>query len=236
MRADLHEVLIERPRGGQRRKTARGNKPRAADWIDEDSYGDSYAPRRIRTKWFDDLLSPLRRWLRSQVDRPWNKVWSELAQGIDARSMSGRHLLDHVRDLVTIDAEYDATRRAVVEKPHVRCRRREDTPPVEGLYVDPRTGILRWRKPSPRRVARLWADAEPLFDAAGQPVELRRIAPSQFHLKCGGIWFDVDIASLTTSERKSPHDIGNRLHRFRITRKRQLNSRELLAAGLNNDA
>lgn len=170
MRADLHEVLIERPRGGLRRKTARGNKPRAADWTGEDSCADSYDPGRHRTKCFDDLLSPLRRWLRSQVDRPWNKVWSELANGIDARSMSGAHLLDHVRELVTIDAEYDAARRTVVEKPHQRRYRREDAAPVDGLHVESR------------------------------------------------------------------HDLANRFQRFRITRKRQLNSRELLAARLNNDA
>lgn len=103
MRSDLHEVLIERPRGGQRRKTDRGHKPRVGEWTgDDDSYADSYRPRRHRTKYFDDLLSPLRRWLRKQVDRPWDKVWSELAGGIDSRTVVGRHLLDHVRGLVTL--------------------------------------------------------------------------------------------------------------------------------------
>ncbi len=119
MRSDLNEVLIERPRSGLRCKSARGNKPRAADRIGEDSYADSYRPRRLRTKYFDDLLSPLKRWLRSQVDRPWNKVWSELSASIDGRGVAGRHLLDHVCSLVTIQTEYDAKRRAVMPQPHV---------------------------------------------------------------------------------------------------------------------
>ena len=68
MRKDMHEVLIERPRGGHRRKTHRGNKPRVSEWTGEDSYASAYRPRQHRTKYFDDLLSPLERWLRKQVD------------------------------------------------------------------------------------------------------------------------------------------------------------------------
>lgn len=37
MRSDRHQFLIERPRGAQRRKTHRGNKPRAREWLGEQS-------------------------------------------------------------------------------------------------------------------------------------------------------------------------------------------------------
>lgn len=231
MRADLHEVLIERPRSGHRRKTARGNKPRAADWIDEDSYADSYRPRRLRTKYFDDLLSPLKRWLRSQVDRPWNKVWSELSTGIDSRSVVGGHLLDHVCSLVTIQTEYDSKRRAVMPQPHVGFWKKRA--PVVGLYVDPRSGLLRWRDPPPRSRDR---PTLPLLDGDGKPVEFRRLSPTRLHLKRSGLWYEVEIAALSPNAPKASVDLVCNVYTFRITRKRQLNSRELTDAKLINDA
>lgn len=234
MRADLHEVLIERPRRGDRPKTARGNKPRAVEWVDADSYPDSYRPRRQRTKYFDDLLSPLKRWLRAQVGRPWDKVWSELASGIDARSVVGRHLLDHVRCLVTSDSDYDATLRAAIYKPHVSPYHAARRTIVDGLYVDPRSGLLRWREPPPRCLRR-HRPSLPILDGAGRPAETRVIAPTRLHLKRNGIWYEVEIAAVP-SRRNTPFDLEQNAQRFRITHKRQLNSRELSAAGLTNDA
>jgi hypothetical protein len=234
MRTDLHEVLIERPRRGHRLKTARGNKPRAAEWIDEDSYADTYRPRRLRTKYFDDLLSPLRRWLRHQVDRPWNTVWSELAASIDTRSVVGQHLLDHVRDLVALDGEYDEAQRAVVLKPHLG-RRRGRREPVDGLYVDPRTGLLRWREPPSRRALRR-RPPQPVLDSEGRAVEFRSVTPTRLHLKRGGIWYEVDVAEVAPTTRRVPFDLACNGFQFQITRKRQLGSRELSAAKLTNDA
>ncbi|MBL8300925.1 MAG: hypothetical protein JNN30_21495 [Rhodanobacteraceae bacterium] len=234
MRNDLHEVLIERPRRGHRLKTARGNKPRAAEWTGEDSYADSYEPRQRRTKFFDDLLAPLRRWLRRQVGRPWNKIWSELTASIDTRSVVGRHLLDHVRQLVVISADYDAAQRAVILKPHLRRRSAPDEP-VDGLYVDPRTGVLRWREPVPRRVLRRLPPA-PRFDSAGNPIEFRPMAPTRGYFRGKGIWYEVEIAAIAPTTRSVPFDLMCNGFPFRITHKRQLNSRELLAAGLNNEA
>jgi hypothetical protein len=236
MRSDLHEVLIERPRGGQRRKTDRGHKPRVGEWTGEDdSYADSYRPRRHRTKYFDDLLSPLRRWLRKQVDRPWDRVWSELAGGIDSRSVVGRHLLDHVRQLVTIDCRYDAQRRRAVHSPH-RTRGVRLDGEVTGLFVDPRTRILRWRKPPSRRAARR-REPEPIRHPDGSPADLRRLSPARQALKLCGIWYEVGLAELPAEAgRNALHDLKYQACRYVITGKRQLGSRELSEAKLSNDA
>jgi hypothetical protein len=46
---------------------------------------------------FNDKLAPGRRWLRSQVGRPWDQVRSELFQRFDTRTTAGRHILfDHL--------------------------------------------------------------------------------------------------------------------------------------------
>lgn len=235
MRSDLHEVLIERPRGGQRRKTDRGHKPRVGEWTGgDDSYAESYRPRRLRTKYFDDLLSPLRRWLRKQVDRPWDKVWSELANGIDSRTVVGRHLLDHVRGLVTLHAEYDPTLRRVIGKPHEY--RYGHGHVVYGLYVDPRTKILRWREPPSRRATRR-SEPEPMRHPDGSPADLRQLSPARQVLKLCGIWYEIGISELPDNAgRKAPHDLKYGTKRYVITSKRQLGSRELAEAKLSNDA
>jgi hypothetical protein len=46
---------------------------------------------------FDDKLSPARRWLRSQVGRPWDKVRADLLARVDTRTTAGRHIVfDHL--------------------------------------------------------------------------------------------------------------------------------------------
>jgi hypothetical protein len=46
---------------------------------------------------FDDKLGPARRWLRSQVGRPWDKVRSDLFERFDTRTTAGRHIVfDHL--------------------------------------------------------------------------------------------------------------------------------------------
>jgi hypothetical protein len=223
MRSDLHEVLIERPRSGMRRKTARDSKPKAREWTgSEDDFAHSYRPRRQRDKHFDDLISPLRRWLRHQVGRPWDTVWSELCRGIDTRSVVGRHLLDHVRGEVSLDCYYDVSRRRFVAK-HVR--RGHDL--VDGLYVDPRHGLLCWRQPAPRRRTRRRMDL---------PADTRQITDTRFQLKRSGIWFEAEVALLlTTPGSRVEPDIRWYTSDYTIVRKRQLNSRELRDNGLTND-
>lgn len=224
MRSDMHEVLIERPRGGLRLKTSRGNKPSAREWTgSEDDYAHSYRPRQHRTKHFDDLLSPLKRWLRRQVGRPWNKVWSELCSGIDTRSVVGQHLLQHVRGEVAVDCAYDPVRRRVVTKEH---RRGHDL--IDGLYVDPRHGLLCWKQPVPRR--------RELIVLGEVSSDTRQVAPDRFQLKRNGIWFEAEVTQLPYAPhyRVEPH-IRWYNGCYTIVQKRQLNSRELREHGLTND-
>jgi hypothetical protein len=52
-----------------------------------------YEVRRHEGRAFRDKLGPARRWLRSQVGRPWNKVRGELLQRFDTRTTAGRHIV-----------------------------------------------------------------------------------------------------------------------------------------------
>ena len=100
---------------------------------------------RGRTKYLNEHLGPLRRYLDSQVGRPWDKVWSEIATTLDSRSLTGQHIFDHIRWEVELDAWLGDDGRLYQK------RRWGTIKLVSGLYVHPVTRLLA-RKPD-RRVA-----------------------------------------------------------------------------------
>lgn len=55
-------------------------------------------PRREQVyRSFNDKLGPAKRWLSTQVGRPWNKARSELFARFDIRTTPGRHIVfDHL--------------------------------------------------------------------------------------------------------------------------------------------
>lgn len=96
-------------------------------------------------KWLNENHAPLKRYLAKQVNRPWDKVYSEICETIDSRSMVKQHILQHIDDFVAKDTHW-------VETPGggqivIRERRwpRKDKPLEESrmeLYVHLCTGIL----------------------------------------------------------------------------------------------
>ena len=106
---------------------------------------------------------------------------------------------------------------------------------VYGLYVDPRTKILRWREP-PSRGATRRGEPEPIRHPDGSPADLRQLSPTRQVLKLFGIWYEVSFTVLPKTARTVPHDLSHAAARYVITSKRQLGSRELAEAKLSNDA
>ena len=57
-------------------------------------------------KGFKDKLSPMYRWLRSRVGRPWDDVRSEVFETFDTRTTAGRHIVfDHLLSSVQVNKE-----------------------------------------------------------------------------------------------------------------------------------
>jgi hypothetical protein len=107
MRADMDEVIIERPRLGRSvarvHNKARRQKLKRQD-PEEAPKRDSFSAHRQHgwdSKSQTDLIGPLNRYLRKQVGRPWDKVFSEVCQHADVRSTMQRHLREHVLGFVT---------------------------------------------------------------------------------------------------------------------------------------
>ncbi len=89
-------------------------------------------------KTFGDRTQPLTRMLRSNLGRPWDKVYSEICQHADSRSIRGYHIREHVWMEVATWGEYNAATRwwwkpfyidakgFLRERPHRRWRYKRD--------------------------------------------------------------------------------------------------------------
>jgi hypothetical protein len=169
MRSDMAKVIVERPRkNGGCGTGGKGYKKELA------RLGWENAPRREGmkartgggTKYFNEHLGPLRRYLETNIGRPWNKVFSEICETINRNSAVQDHVRDHVFDYVVIH---------VVLIDGVPCSgeggyRQYGQPLFEyrghrRFYVCPRTGLLRRvpplkrsRPPQPPRPIRVDKD------------------------------------------------------------------------------
>ena len=97
MRSDMHKVICEEPRhgGGREKHSRRGNL--AEEFLPR--FESVRRPHKDR-KSFGEHLGPLRRWLRSQVGRPWDKVYSEACAVIKPDSVVRNHIKFHLLEFV----------------------------------------------------------------------------------------------------------------------------------------
>lgn len=144
MRPDISEVLIERPRRGGGLKYVKGEKK----LLQKTDIEELPKSEKIRQKWTNtdyckqstDVLGPLVGWIRKQVGRNWDDVYSEIAQNMPQSSMAKSHVRDHVFDFVTVANQV----KMIDGKPYHKQysyklsgnRRRDE------FYVNPDTNIL----------------------------------------------------------------------------------------------
>lgn len=189
MRSDMRKVIVERPRRGSwkpNEKTARrlsAAETVAAATDPDDFDGGPRRPHFERGKHLNENLAPLRRYLEKQVGRPWDKVYGEVLQGIDTRSAIGLHVLQHVPDFVWIET--------MLVNGQVVCLRWNGAHPVSGLYVDPRTGLLRDADRKKKRSGAATPAAEPNWVAVSQ---------AEAYQKIDGLWFRVQFREPTPEE------------------------------------
>jgi len=202
MREDMDKVLVESPRSGRGRAAAhQGSRRQYRQRLDRD--GES-APQHLGMrrdaldrKHFGEHLSPLYRYLRQQVNRPWNKVYGELCAQLDRRNVIQAHLFQHIDDKVAVDTlwhEGDVWVRRWRELVRVGETRVD-------LFVHPRTGILlpnRGRALVQQR-ERAQQQAKAACAQADRRVGLPGMAADcQWH-RVDGVWYAVTLAPLDPS-------------------------------------
>ena len=148
MRADMHKVVVERERHGSTRKSRKWGQRLTfipdADYDGQPTFVSSARGRQYGcdSKGFSDVLGPLKGFLRSNLGRPWDKVFSELRQGLDVRKVTGRHIFDHLESMVEKECSIGADQElCVFPRGHE----------VSGFYVHPGTKLLCFTPPPSKR-------------------------------------------------------------------------------------
>jgi hypothetical protein len=136
MRRDIQKVVFERAKSGRTwaSKTPRV-KPVVLDGAGEQLNEWSNQIRLKRQKHRNHNFNPLERFLVRNVGRPWSKVYAEVCASADARSFLGSQVRDYVQRFVATACWLEG--RKVMSS---CCGRPQE---VHGLYVHPRSGLLR---------------------------------------------------------------------------------------------
>ena len=191
MREDMFKVIVERPRlirsnGYDRDGRKFRNREEAPMRM---GMRDGYAYR----KHFNENLAPLRRYLARQVDRPWDRVYSEIRSHIDARSTVKRHILEHLSNFVETDLYWDDSAQCLMLR---RKAWTTGTYALEGsrieLYVDPRTGIL-CRNVGRLNLVRRERERRKAANEAERQSRIILSELRQLH-HVDGIWFEITLA------------------------------------------
>lgn len=212
MRSDMSKVVTERPRRGSGLPSMKTALRINAKDYEADDHGPTRAPMsmlrqgRMGGKQFSDLIGPLRRYLRKQIGRPWNKVHAELAKHLDRRSMTGLHIWQHVDSEVERDV-------------HMH----NGVPFTNGLYVHPRTGVLR---EVPRYV---WSSR---YRGPEKNPEVTLPDGSKCE-RIEGIWYRITTTAYTVRWFETTTNKFETRTYYK-THKRQLGKRELRREGLRN--
>lgn len=203
MREDMFNVIVERPRRGSRWiDSSAGRRYRASEEVPvKQGMRQGYE----RRKYLNENLSPLRRFLESQVNRPWDKVYADICAGIDRRNTVQEHIFAHIDDFVVrharlIDGQvYVAGRWSGYELEALAGSSVK-------LYVHPRTGLL-----LRNRHYKAWNDMRKQArerEAAEQAARRRVLNERELLLLIEGIWYRVELAPLPSCTYREVHDRG----------------------------
>ena len=104
----MHEELIECYRSGWKTGKLEGYQKKYVGR--EFEYALKKEGMKLRnggTKYPNDNLQPLIRFLHSKVGKFWDKVYAELCEKMDKNSMLGKHLFQHLAELVETKAYFE---------------------------------------------------------------------------------------------------------------------------------
>jgi hypothetical protein len=163
MREDMGKVLVERPRWGSRARSrpGKGYRKRLAKCLaagESPPAREGMKARYTNRKFFNEHLGPLRRFLDSNVGRPWDKVYAEICKHVDRGNVVQKHILTHLFEYVAVHTVLIAGEPCHGKDNNFRGRYGDSLRTSlrrHQWYVCPKSGILRksrytpWRKVVP---------------------------------------------------------------------------------------
>ena len=140
----------------------------------------------------DENLAPLKRWIESQANRPWNNAYAQLCASIDRRNSVQEHIFAHIDNFVACETNL------IDGKVHVVSAWERKPQPVEEsratLHVHPLTGM----RPKNRHRIRRKQHRQEEQRSARDALAAKRcdLSPwNQFHCP-DHIWYHVTLAML----------------------------------------
>lgn len=184
----LSKILIERPRHGmrcssRRLKGVRKTLDRLTEVATDDGLLSPYLIKtRGRTKHFSDHLGPLRRFLRSKVNQPWNDTYRDLCDRLDPSTLAGQHVIFHLWHYVERHVEI------IDDIPYRKVksyfgRFRLESGYCDQFYIHPETGLLQLAPRSPKPVPQKRQD-------------IVVINAYREYRQMGGVWYLITFADL----------------------------------------
>lgn len=187
MRKDMKKVICESPRGGShacyrevRRRENRG---------DLEDLPSCQGMRRPYVSWhgdnakeFTDHIMPLYRYLWSCLGRRFDDVWSEICATVPSNNTVDQHLKSHIDSELTINVK-------LIDGELVE-HSRWGTLPVQGLYVDPRDGLIHATAPD-RDNANVRHYRTPAYDPMARLV--KPLCDALHAVKINGIWYNARV-------------------------------------------
>jgi hypothetical protein len=141
MRADMFKVVVERPRwGASHAPPVKLKKDRDPDrkFIGLKRHVKEHAPYY---KALNENLAPLVRFIRKQVGRRWDDVFSEICAHLDTGSTVKMHVRTHLKDFVMIKISRGRNGELLHDGRIIEAGGRNRFWPE--FYVDPDDGLLK---------------------------------------------------------------------------------------------
>lgn len=198
----MAKVIVERPRicsrSPSRKKGYR--KYLQSMPVDELPLSEPMLGRwKGRGKWLNEHLGPMRRFLRSNVGRPWNNVHQDLCEHVSFDNAVQGHVLSHIYDYVHLHVEVE-DRATVFSKAGWRQPRKLDE---NAMYVCPNSGILKVVQANERhRSAKRISISEHTLYLHRDNVwwEVRVQSTQNVASDRWDVWFDREVSQLTEKD------------------------------------
>lgn len=250
MRKDMGKVITERPRGGSRSRNKKYGE--SIRWDGHDGNYDNQ-PKRVTSsargqygydaREFTDVLGPVKGFIRKNVGRPWNKVYSEVCKVLDKRKVTHKHVIDHMFQWVETSPIFCPD--GYWRSPDNIYSRLNDDGQLEyygmepEFIVHPKTGLLVANKPRESKGARIarWRERE-----KQNQKDTVKIDESSCYRKINDIWYRCKIREADKHEVELYKAIHTAMHtdhqsrvmtygakKYYIEDKKQLGKKELKA-------
>lgn len=204
MREDIAKKLCERPRfGGGGKYQLRSERRKAKNERNWDSLPKKESMKRPNIKgwngkYLNEYFPPLLGFLKKNVGRPWDKVFSEICQYLNPTSTVQKHVFDHLlRDFVETKPFFKKGSKIPYRSDFAYSNRgaNDGLYEVRSFYVDPH-GLLKDNDGDKARKRRARERKKGLRQDVRVPIndmeEYRRI---------NGLWFHVWYKHLRTGQR-----------------------------------